>query len=583
MAEAKPANQMLVDALPQGILGLSPSGEVSQMNPAAGRILSLDPQKAVGLQFSELFADRLAQGEELFKTIAAALAKGTTLTGLVIPLNVPEGGTSYIDLTVSPLSGGGCGVLLADISLHEAARLDKQKECNLAAGWAARLEQEKRHLERALKSSLRLRLWAALAVILIFAGLGYYVWTSTHLRAEVDRELQPSAAGGPAGAYTVQPQPLSSSISLAGSIQPSETINLLSPFDGRVLEKHFEYGQKVEQGALMLKLDTSDLELKLRDAMVDAIKAQENYRKLQDWKNSDAVLEAQREVEKANNDMQVTQQKLDEAKMLFDKGIIPRDEYRSLKEQVQNQKISLSTIKDHLRAAMAQGQKENLLMARLQKENAQAKLADIKRQIKQGNITASVVGVVIKPTGGTADKKAMNLEVGSQVTKGQPLLALGNLERLSVATQVGELNVAKLKKGQKVTVTSFACSDLTLQGVIEAVSDQAMAQGDPSSPPAFQVIVTTSKLTPAQRGRLRLGMSADLEVQVYYVPQALTVPIAAVHKGPQGGNMVTLRQADGKKKETPVKTGVTTPDAVEITQGLKAGDVVLLPAAPPGS
>lgn len=86
MTEATLDYQKLVSGLPQGILGLGPRGEVLRMNPAAGRILGLDPDRASGRVFSELFADRLDEGEELFKTIASAQAKGTSVNGLVLPL-----------------------------------------------------------------------------------------------------------------------------------------------------------------------------------------------------------------------------------------------------------------------------------------------------------------------------------------------------------------------------------------------------------------------------------------------------------------------------------------------------------------
>ena len=582
MADTKLDYKKLVTGLSQGVLGLGPQGEVIRMNPAAGRILGLNPEQAAGRVFSELFADRLEQGEELFKTIASAQAKGTAISSLVIPLTDPKDGERYIALSVTPLAGNESAVVLADVSRQEQVRRHQQQKHDQATSWALRLEQEKKKLEQVLKRNLRLRLWAALAVILIFTGVGFYVWTRTHSIAYVGHGLHGSSQGSAYGAtYTLQHGLLKSSIRLSGSIQPYETINLLSPFAGRILERHFDYGQKVNQGDLLLKLDTSELELKLRDAQVAAIKAQEDYDKLKDWKNSPTVLQAKRALNKAENDLDVTQQKLKESEMLYKRGIIPLDEYRSLKEQVLNQTISLSTLKDQLRAAIDKGRRKNLQMARLQKENADAKLAKISREIKKGRILAPVVGVVIKPTGGQTDKKGKIVEVGYDAPKGQVLLALGNLERLSVSTSVGELNVVKLKKGQKVSITSYAFPDLVIQGRIDSVSSQAI-QSNSDNPPTFAVKVITDNLTPAQQAKLRLGMSADLEVQVFANPKALAVPIAAVHPRAQGGYAVTVVDKDGACKDVGVKTGITTMDKVEITGGLKPGDKVLLPAAPRG-
>ncbi|BEQ13926.1 HlyD family efflux transporter periplasmic adaptor subunit [Desulfoferula mesophila] len=581
MTEATLDYQKLVSGLPQGILGLGPRGEVLRMNPAAGRILGLDPDRASGRVFSELFADRLDEGEELFKTIASAQAKGTSVNGLVLPLAGAGGEESHIALSVTPLAGGESAVVLADVTRQEQVRRHHMKKQDQATSWALRLEQEKNRLEQLLRRNQRLRLWASVAIILIFAGLGYYAWTRIHLAGYEAGGLNGSGALAASGAtYTLQPGPLSSSINLTGSIQPYETINLLSPFAGRVLERRFQYGQRVKKGELLLKLDTSDLELKLRDAQVEAIKAQEEFNKLVDWKNSPTVLQAQRELEKAKNDLEVTQQKLHEAEMLYKRGIIPLDELRSLKEQAKNQQISLDTLKDQLRTAIEKGQSKNILMAKLQKENAESKLAKISQEIKKGSITAPVVGVAIKPTGDD-DKKSRVVEVGYEVAKGQVLLALGNLERLSVTTKVGELNVAKLRQGQKVAITSYAFPDLLLNGRIDSVSSQALPGGS-GDPPSFEVRIITDQLTTDQQAGLRLGMSANLEVNVFDDPQALAVPIAAVHPCPQGGgNKVTLVGKGGACKEVSVKTGLTTEDKVQITDGLKPGDKVVVPAAAP--
>ncbi len=580
MTDPRPSCRELVRSLPQAVLGLGPQGEVVQMNPAAGRLLGVEPEQAVGRKFSQVFAGQLGQGEEIFRTIASALAKGKAISWMVIPLADAKGGEQrYVWLSAAPLPQGGLGVAMADVSQQERVRREQQQQKARATGHAALLEREMKGLEQRLRQSSRLRLWAALVIILLFAGTGLYAWTRVHRASPAEQEFTGGGQGGQAAVYTVRTQPLNYSISLSGIIEPFETINLLSPFGGRILQRHFDYGQKVPKGHLLLKLDTSELELKLRDAEVAAIKAQENYLRLKDWKNSDTVLQARRQLDKALNDLEVIQQKLQESRMLYKQGIIPLDEYRSLKEQVDNQKISLATLKDQLRTAIAKGSALNLKVARLQRDNARAKLAQLQRQIKQSRITAPVVGVVIKPSGAHGGKQAKTIEVGYEVARGQVLLALGNLERLTVVTHVGELNVAKLRKGQKVTITSYAFPGLALKGRIDTVSSQA-SPGSDGGPPTFLVKVVTDKLTPGQQGKLRLGMSASLRVDISSRPKALVVPINAVHAGPRGERTVTLALPDGGAKQVPVKTGLTTPEMVEITAGLKPGDRVVLPAVP---
>jgi hypothetical protein len=73
-------------------------------------------------------------------------------------------------------------------------------------------------------------------------------------------------------------------------------------------------------------------------------------------------------------------------------------------------------------------------------------------------------------------------------------------------------------------------------------------------------------------------MSTHLDIMVYDNPQALMLPIRAVQEE-AGKRYVQLKTASGLVR-TEVKTGYTTADSVEITQGLKAGDQLLLPRSP---
>ena len=84
-------------------------------------------------------------------------------------------------------------------------------------------------------------------------------------------------------------------------------------------------------------------------------------------------------------------------------------------------------------------------------------------------------------------------------------------------------------------------------------------------------------LTEAQRQRVRLGMSANLEIVVYDKPDALLVPIDAVEV--RAGGEAWLNVVDretGAVRRVRVETGATTLEAVEIVRGVEAGDEVVL-------
>jgi multidrug efflux pump subunit AcrA (membrane-fusion protein) len=73
------------------------------------------------------------------------------------------------------------------------------------------------------------------------------------------------------------------------------------------------------------------------------------------------------------------------------------------------------------------------------------------------------------------------------------------------------------------------------------------------------------------------GMNCNVKLLVYKA-DALTVPAKAVFTDPaaDSAEFVFVESADGKPQRHEVKLGQRTTDRVEITDGVKAGETVLL-------
>jgi len=102
------------------------------------------------------------------------------------------------------------------------------------------------------------RIAATAFIILLFLGIGLFFWNKQHLAAKI--EQSPSSASQ---IIKIEPKPVSVSISLTGTFEPLHVVNITSPFAGRVDEIYAGYGDIVHAGQRLLKMDTSELELKL--------------------------------------------------------------------------------------------------------------------------------------------------------------------------------------------------------------------------------------------------------------------------------------------------------------------------------
>ena len=69
-------------------------------------------------------------------------------------------------------------------------------------------------------------------------------------------------------------------------------------------------------------------------------------------------------------------------------------------------------------------------------------------------------------------------------------------------------------------------------------------------------------------------MSAEIEIVLKTVPEALSVPLGALFEGEDG--LVAFRLANGKFAAVPVVIGSKNATAAVVTAGLAEGDIVAL-------
>jgi multidrug efflux pump subunit AcrA (membrane-fusion protein) len=76
--------------------------------------------------------------------------------------------------------------------------------------------------------------------------------------------------------------------------------------------------------------------------------------------------------------------------------------------------------------------------------------------------------------------------------------------------------------------------------------------------------------------RLSPGMFADVTLQVQNRPNALTVPVTAIHRSSASGATVLVVDSTNRVLQRAVQTGVEDPSRVEILSGVNEGDRVIV-------
>jgi HlyD family secretion protein len=144
---------------------------------------------------------------------------------------------------------------------------------------------------------------------------------------------------------------------------------------------------------------------------------------------------------------------------------------------------------------------------------------------------------------------------------------------MEVKAKVPEVDIGKIKVGQKVEVTADAFSDQPFQGTVRLVAPEAVVEQNVTS---FEVRIALD----TGKNILRSGMNVNTVFSGKKTSNALTVPTTAIgsKKGKTG---VYIPGENNEPKFKEIKVGGSIKDKIQVLEGLQAGDRVFIDV-PPG-
>ncbi|XWY12398.1 HlyD family secretion protein [Photorhabdus asymbiotica UENP] len=370
----------------------------------------------------------------------------------------------------------------------------------------------------------------------------------------------------------VEPQLLENHLGLVGRIQAATSLTITAPFDGIIAEVGVIEGQRVKRGQPLLSLDTAQLDIQLRQALTELLKAQRAVQDLADWQNSQDVARARRALTNAQLSLNDTERKLTDTRVLFERGIVARMEVDTLEQQVKVQRLDLAAAKAELSAMFDKGTGENRQIADMELANAQARYQALQAQQVQRELVSPFDGIVVRPLVTESDK-TLSIQQGTRVTQGVPLFGITNLEQVQAVARIEEADLHQLYEGMPVQITGDGFAGLSLQGQIKTIGVQGHSTESQGAGVTYDVLVAVDPLTPEQRQRIRLNMSAKLAIVTYRNEHGLAVPTDALRTGPDGQTFVIYRrELRDPVQQIRVTPRYAVPQGVEVV-GLEPGYV----------
>ncbi|MDR1775449.1 MAG: efflux RND transporter periplasmic adaptor subunit [Actinomycetes bacterium] len=193
-------------------------------------------------------------------------------------------------------------------------------------------------------------------------------------------------------------------------------------------------------------------------------------------------------------------------------------------------------------------------------------------------ITAPADGTVIfAPTAAAAAAAAAGgtttvgaeLQKGSAVTPGSPVFTIVNEDKLAFTVEVDEADIPRIKVDQQVKISLDSFSGKEYAATVAKVG--SVAKTTLTGGTVFNVEMSFDE--PDEQ--MKIGMKGDATIEVETLENVLTVPIEALFS--EGGkDYLYVINADGKLQKADIEVGSMTDTALQIVNGVQAGEKVAL-------
>jgi RND family efflux transporter MFP subunit len=389
-------------------------------------------------------------------------------------------------------------------------------------------------------------------VILLVIGAaagGYYYWQRS-ASAPAIANVQTT---------TVRRGSLAATVNAAGNVAAARVGTITAQTSGKVTQVNVKISDRVKAGQTLVQLDLTDLNNSLRAAQLSLQTAQNNFdtAKAKNATNANALIIAKANLEKARISLHAAQADYDT--IAWRAGSAVTSQATALQQATidyQSALASYNTTVATISDTDLKNSQNSLDQAKLNVEIAQLNL-------DRARLVAPFDGIITAVNINVGD----NANASTTTTSATNAIAMYDPSRLQISVTVSEVDIAKVKVGQKATVLFDALSGKTYGAEVTTIYPAAtVTQG------VVNYIVILTLVNPDES--VRPGMTANLTIEVERRDDVLLVPTRAIRA--QGNQRIATVQYKGQSIQTPVTTGLSNDTSIEVVNGLQEGDVVVV-------
>jgi multidrug efflux pump subunit AcrA (membrane-fusion protein) len=416
-----------------------------------------------------------------------------------------------------------------------------------------RLLAEQRRARIVRQRNLVLIVGAGLVVLLLVWLIVRRVRSSA---PEAEPEVTPTVSVKVAKAEKGE---IAAPVTAVGTIWPREKADVGAKISAQIKSMALLKNKFVRAGEVIAVLESRDLQAQRAEAVAALNEARANERSVVTGTIPKTNAEDQKALMDARAKVNNARATYERRRGLFEKGGIS-------KKDLEAAQLDLTTAEDELRlqeqtvalrTSSLNPNDRSLAAART--AQAQQRVATLDAQLSYATIRSPITGIV-------TDQFQYEGEFASA---GGKLVTIADTSTVIVKAPFSDTAVSQLKTGDSATVVPTDTSAEEMHGQVTLLSRSSDATNR-----TVEVWVTLGN----GDGKLRANGAAQVTIAANSKTDAIVIPASAVTLEASNATEGTVMVVDDQNvaHETKVTIGIRTPDQIEIVEGLKGGETVVI-------
>ncbi len=325
-----------------------------------------------------------------------------------------------------------------------------------------------------------------------------------------------------------------------GTVEALSSIDVMPNSSGKIMEIPVKEGDHVEAGAVLFRVDDQDAQLQLAQAKASYQAAEVSFA------NAEKASRENTGVKPAEIAYNTARDNFGRIQALYASGDVSQVDYENAKAQMDSASVQLQAAKN--------GQSGNYDAAKAQLDGAKAALDIVQKKYDDCSVTSPIAGMVTN----------VYVEVGQMVSPQVKAATVIDDSGRKVKIQVADLDIDQISLGTEMNVSLQTLGESCKGSVseISAVSN--------SSTGMFTVTVSLEEASKVSY----IGLIADLRVADGKESSSVYVPAKCIQSDDSGA--FVYKVTDGTVVKTAVTQGKKKNAYMEVTEGLAAGDEVVV-------